>query len=119
MFRTRLKQLREDAGYSQYSLSAAIGVSQSAVGSWESGVRVPKFATLQKLADFFGVSVDYLLGREMSELPISYNDPTGDMVEIIIRGRDGKVRQKLYTRDQMAYITRFLDAISDDEKGAV
>ena len=64
MFRIRLKELREQAGYSQYSFADKFGVAQSTVGSWEAGKREPNFDTMQRLADFFGVSVDYLLGRE-------------------------------------------------------
>jgi len=63
MFHIRLKGLREAAGYSQYAFADAIGVAQSTVGNWESGKREPNFETTQKIADFFGVSVDYLLGR--------------------------------------------------------
>ena len=64
MFRIRLKELREARGYSQYSFADKFGVAQSTVGSWEAGKREPNFDTMQRLADFFGVSVDYLLGRE-------------------------------------------------------
>lgn len=64
LFQIRLKELREKAGYSQYSFAKAFGTKQSTVGNWESGAREPKFDTMQRLADFFGVSVDYLLGRE-------------------------------------------------------
>ena len=64
MFRIRLKELREQTGYSQYSFADKFGVAQSTVGSWEAGKREPNFDTMQRLADFFGVSVDYLLGRE-------------------------------------------------------
>ena len=64
MFRIRLKELREQAGYSQYSFADKFGVAQSTVGSWEAGKREPNFDTMQRLADFFGVSVDYLLGRD-------------------------------------------------------
>lgn len=64
MFRIRLKELRENAGLSQDSLAKQVGVSQSTVGNWEAGTREPNFSTLQRLADFFGVSTDYLLGRD-------------------------------------------------------
>ena len=63
MFRLRLKELREKAGYSQYTFADVFHVSQSAIASWEAGTREPKFATMIRLADFFNVSVDYLLGR--------------------------------------------------------
>lgn len=64
MFQVRLKELRESRGLSQYSFADAFGVSQSTVGNWEAGKREPNFDTMQRLANFFGVSVDYLLGRE-------------------------------------------------------
>lgn len=76
MFRIILKQLREDAGYSQYSFADAFGVAQSTVGNWEAGTREPNFKTIQKLASFFNVSVDYLLGREgeMSDSDLMHVD---------------------------------------------
>lgn len=66
MFRVELKKHREGAGLSQYKLAEKMGVSQATVGMWESGKREPNFTTLCKLADFFGVSVDSLLGRAVS-----------------------------------------------------
>ena len=69
MFQTRLKELREAAGYkSQQSFAQAFNVSQSAVANWEAGKRRPNHATTEKIADFFQVSVDYLLGRS-DEIP--------------------------------------------------
>ena len=63
MFRIRLKELREQAGYSQYSFASVFGVAQSTVGGWEAGKREPNIDTLCRLAEFFNVSLDYLLGR--------------------------------------------------------
>lgn len=63
MFQISLKQLREDRGLSQSQLAKELGVSQSTVGNWESGAREPNFSTTQQIADFFNVSVDYLLGN--------------------------------------------------------
>jgi len=73
MFQTRLKELREAAGYkSQQALADALGTSQSTVGNWESGRRNPRHKTAIRLAQFFGVSVDYLLGlEEKTEKPAS------------------------------------------------
>lgn len=64
MFQTRLKELREAHGYkSQQAFADAFHVAQSTVGGWEAGARKPNQAMTSRLADFFGVSVDYLLGR--------------------------------------------------------
>ncbi len=59
----RIKELRLEKGISQAALAKAIGVSQKAVDFWEKGENEPKASYILKLADFFDVSTDYLLGR--------------------------------------------------------
>ena len=61
-FSLRLKELRVAAGYTQQSFADAFGVAQSTVGNWEAGRRETELETLLKIADFFGVSLDYLAG---------------------------------------------------------
>lgn len=63
-FQIKLKQLREERDLSQYDFARMFGVSQGAVGNWESGKREPKHETTVRIADFFGVTTDYLLGRD-------------------------------------------------------
>ncbi len=60
----RLKELRQENGLSQSVLAHKIGVSQKAIDYWERGVNEPKATYIVKLADFFDVSADYILGRE-------------------------------------------------------
>ena len=62
MFPQRLKQLRKEAGLSQKSLSEHLGVTQQAVGKWETGRSSPDPATLARLASLLNTSADYLLG---------------------------------------------------------
>ena len=59
-----LYQLRKEKGKTQKDLSAYLQTSQQAYSRYEKGLRQPDNETLKKLADFFEVSVDYLLGRE-------------------------------------------------------
>lgn len=60
----RLKELRKVMGLTQEELADEIGVSKITILRWENGERVPKSDKAQALADFFGVSVGYLLGYE-------------------------------------------------------
>ena len=60
----RLKELRKAKGDSQKDTAYTVGVSQQAYARYEKGDREPKIATLIKLADYFDVSVDYLIGHE-------------------------------------------------------
>lgn len=58
-----IKELRKERNLSQAALGLKIGVSQKAIDYWERGVNEPKASYIVKLADFFGVSADFLLGR--------------------------------------------------------
>ena len=62
MFAQCLKQLRKGMGLTQIQLAQEFRVSNGAVGMWETGKREPDFATIHRLAEFFHVSADYLLG---------------------------------------------------------
>lgn len=63
----RIKELREKNEVSQSNVAKAVGITRQAVSLYEKGEREPKLETWQKLADFFGVSVQYLQG--ISDVP--------------------------------------------------
>lgn len=62
-FYVRLKELRKEAGETQKMLASAIGISVNQVIRFEKGEQKPGFDNLWALADHFGVTVDYLMGR--------------------------------------------------------
>ena len=64
IFGIRLRQLRLEANLSAKKLAQQIGVSDAAIINWENNVNDIKGEYLIKLAKFFGVSTDYLLGLE-------------------------------------------------------
>lgn len=59
-----IKSLRESRGLTQAKLGDAVGVSDKAVSTWESGKREPRMGTAEKLAEFFGVTVSALFCSE-------------------------------------------------------
>lgn len=59
----RLKALREKRGISQLKLAMDLGLNQNSISRYESGVREADYKTLIALADYFDVSIDYLLER--------------------------------------------------------
>ena len=59
----RLKLMREKRGISQLKLAMDLGLTQNSVSRYESGVREADYKTLITLADYFNVSIDYLLER--------------------------------------------------------
>ena len=70
MLSRRIKELRIAKGLSQNKLGQFLGVSQQAVGKWETGNSEPDSAMLLRLSTFFQVSVDYLLGNDSSGQPV-------------------------------------------------
>lgn len=62
-FSTMIKQLREEKGLSQKDVAEYLGITRQAIASYELAKREPDYEILYKLADYFGVSADYLLGR--------------------------------------------------------
>ena len=61
---SKLKDLRKSRKLTQSQFADMMGVSQATVTFWENGKREPDLATVVKLADFYDVSTDYLLGRD-------------------------------------------------------
>ena len=59
----RLKELRKQRKLSQQKLSMDLDMSQNSISRYETGAHEADYATLIKIADYFGVSIDYLLER--------------------------------------------------------
>ena len=59
----RLKELRQKRRISQVKLAMDLNMNQNSISRYETGEREADYETLIALADYFGVSVDYLLGR--------------------------------------------------------
>lgn len=83
MLSKRIKQLRESHGETQQKMAENLGVSQQTIAGWEKGQRNPSLETLSTLADYFGVSVDYLLGR--TDIPNIY------IHDIEVDGKHGRM----------------------------
>ena len=63
IFAQRLKSLREQHNLTQQDIADIVHATNKAVSTWENGIKVPRQPRIEKLADFFNVSTDYLLGR--------------------------------------------------------
>lgn len=68
-FCQRLKQLRKEKNVDRNELAKLLNVSYAAIAKYETGLRMPDSDAIKKIADFFNVSVDYLLGK--SDIPTS------------------------------------------------
>lgn len=59
----RIRELRENAGLRQIDVAKATGIDQKTLSNYETGKTNPDSYSLIQLADFFNVSIDYLVGR--------------------------------------------------------
>lgn len=73
LFSERLRELRQNKGLSQSQLADALNISKSAISMYELGKREPDLETLEGIADFFNVDINYLLGKEDGSM--YYLDP--------------------------------------------
>ncbi|VBB05609.1 Hypothetical protein LUCI_0819 [Lucifera butyrica] len=67
MFSLKLKELRLSRNLTLEQLGKELGVIKQTIGHWESGIRLPNLEMTVSIADYFNVSVDYLLG--LSDTP--------------------------------------------------
>ncbi len=59
----RIKKLRKEKGISQLKMALDLNTSQNTISRYETGEREPGINELIKIADYFDVSIDYLVGR--------------------------------------------------------
>lgn len=116
MFGDRLKSLRNRKGLSQAEFAKQIGVSKSSVNMYERGEREPNFETLEAIADYFNVDLDYLMGKSEIEnrakatiIPLRSNDRN----ILRLAGRDGSYLERTLTDDQVKMLTMLLDQMPD------
>ena len=60
---TRLRELREKKGYTQWKVAMDLHLNQNSISRYEKGEREAGYELLIKFADYYGVSIDYILGR--------------------------------------------------------
>lgn len=63
-FHEKLKVLRKNKGLKQQEIAELLGVKRNSYSDWENGKCKPNYEKLEKIADFFGVSLDWLFGRK-------------------------------------------------------
>lgn len=124
-FHNIFKQLRIASGLTQSEFSKRIGISRSTIGMYETGAREPDFETLEKIADFFNVDIDYLIGRtdKTTLLPETvghsyyFNDDAREMAEFMFKNPEYKVlfdASRKVKKEDIAFVKQMIDRMSGD-----
>ena len=96
MFFNRFKTLCDQKNVSVYRACTEIGLNRSAVAKWKSGGK-PNGSTAAKLADYFGVTTDYLLGQSEERSPGSIPRAVSDEeIKFALFGGDGEITDAMY-----------------------
>ena len=113
MFAERLNELRKNKGLNQPELAKELNVAKQTVSNWENNNRTPDNEMLIKIANYFDVSLDYLLGRtdnpNCSVLSTNYK---GKEIELTINSKSNN-----YTQEQIqALVDKLSELYVDVEK---
>ena len=96
MFFNRFKALCDERNISVYFACTEIGLNRSAVNKWKNGGK-PNGTTAAKLADFFGVTTDYLLGQsDDRSAALEKRTITDDDIKFALFGGDGEITDAMY-----------------------
>lgn len=95
----KLRELRKKCGITMKELGAEIGVAESTISQYETGKRQPDYETLLRLGEYFGVSVDYLLGKEETKKAPAENDRrevNDDDIKFALFGGGDEITDEMY-----------------------
>lgn len=102
--------LRKAAGLTQGQVAQRLNISPSRLANYEQGLRKPDHETTILLANFFGVSVDYLLGNT-AEDPTEHEDIPEDWKQVV-----RQMRREGYDPDQVLQALRLLTSIRKQQE---
>ena len=106
----RIKAVAKSKNVSIKKLLEDVGLGYNTMTNMKTST--PKADNIAKIADYLGVSVDYLLGRTDDPLGGIADDVTEDLV---VYNRNGKVIRKKMSKDAMRLLTSMLDALPEDD----
>ena len=96
MFFNRFKALCDEKGISVYRACTDIGLNRSAVAKWKSGGK-PNGTTASRLADYFGVTTDYLLEQTEQRAPTESRPAVSDEdIKFALFGGSGEITDAMY-----------------------
>lgn len=106
----RLKNLRSTKGVNQDTAAEACDMSRVALARYETGARIPRAENAARLADYYGVTVDYLLGREDQPAPAPAQEkaPDDDLTARIM------AKARIMNEEELKRLLRIMDAVMEE-----
>ena len=110
VFMKRMKELRQKKGISMEELASSLNVSKSRVNMWENNGSVPRSDLLVKIAEFYNVPTDYLLGNNNSS-----ESPTDAKLNALQRNL-GKLNEEELKKAENVLKAVFFDIFNDEDE---
>lgn len=110
----RLKLLREEKEVMQKQVATLLNITTSAYGFYEQGKRTPSPDSLNKLADFYNVSTDYLLGRSDTRNPNIKEESKNLSPEVETIAAHLEEKAENITPHKMKMLKRYIDDLFED-----
>jgi len=102
-----LRSLRKERKINQQKIAMDLQISQASISKYEVGSAEPDIRAIIKLAEYFNVSTDYLLGRSEIKIPLAMSDLTDTEIEHLIVYR-------LLTNNQKDKVSAYIQGILDE-----
>lgn len=113
-----LKLLRKEKKITQFQLSKNLNVTHGAIAMWETNKRQPDNETLIKIADYFNVTIDYLLGR--SDEPTVRKDTEKEKAAVELTAEESKLLEifrKLNVKNRM-HVSAYAQVRLEDQESS-
>ncbi|MDK7738957.1 helix-turn-helix transcriptional regulator [Veillonella nakazawae] len=118
---TRLKELRMNAGYTGEEVGRMLQVSKSAISMWEKDLRSPSADLIERFADIYGVSTDYIITGRESNAPKGYyhDQEAAEYAEYLRTRPHAKIlfsASKDMTKEDMEEAVRYIEYLKSKHK---
>lgn len=115
MFTQRLKNLRKQAGLTQQEIAQSLQTSRQNYAQWENGKRKPSQETLEKFADYYNVSIDYLTGKsDIKDATTIDEDKLDQAIEKSL-GFNGKPATEAEKASMKEALMIYLESLKDSD----
>lgn len=115
IFFERFADLCKEIGETPNSVAKILGISSGSITAWKNGTE-PRNKTLSNIADYFGVTTDYLLGKETEKAPVDTDkrSVSDDDIKFALFGGDGDITDAMY--DEVKRFAAYIKQREADKK---
>ena len=107
------QKLLDEKGLKNSDVSRATGISNMTLSDWKNGKTKPKTDTMKKIANFFGVSVDYLMTGKESEFTIEMAEIDVELSNMSKRVKEYAIRLNELSNVKQEHIMQLIDMLED------